>query len=40
MPGEGVAGGRFLFRAAQLQYGLQIIVYRLRIVRPARSRWH
>ena len=40
MPGQGVAGRRFLFGAAQLQYRLQIIVYRLRVVGPAGSRWH
>ena len=40
MPGQGVAGRRFPFGAAQFQYRLQIIVYRLRVVGPARSRWH
>ena len=40
MPGQGVAGRRFLFGAAQLQHRLQIIVYRLRVVGPASSRWH
>ena len=40
MMGEGVAGHSFLFRAAQLQYSFQIVVYRFCGVGPVYSRWH
>jgi hypothetical protein len=40
MPGEGVAGHLFLFRAAQLQDGFQIVIYRFRGVWSMWSRWH
>jgi hypothetical protein len=40
MPGEGVAGHPLLFRAAQLQYGFQIVIYRFRGIRSMNSRWH
>ena len=40
MMSEGVAGHTFLFRAAQLQYRFQIVVYRFRGVRPMCFRGH
>jgi hypothetical protein len=40
MMSECVAGHPFLFRAAQLQYRFQIVVYRFRGVGSVYSRWH
>ena len=37
---EGVAGHPLLFRAAQLQYRFQVVVYRFRAVRSMGSRYH
>jgi hypothetical protein len=40
MMSQGVAGHPFLFRAAQLQDGFQIVVYGFRGVRCTSSRYH